>query len=166
VGSRPGASGLRRGGWRLYTGGRAGGYKCLVDRCARCSASLGSGGRPGELAPRQRAERDLACVRFAARDGDPAAVAAAFTVAIGGLRQHSSPYHLGHGLSDHAGHLLRRNDDEAAGAAIGEARDIAERLGCQSLLGRAADLPTAEPRIWALMVTAPGPGESAAVRDG
>jgi hypothetical protein len=86
----------------------------------------------------QRAERDLARVRLVARDGDPAA---AFTVAIAGLRQHSTPYHLAHGLLDHAEHLLRINDDETAGAAIGEARDIAERLGCQSLLGRAAQLP-------------------------
>jgi hypothetical protein len=93
----------------------------------------------------QRAERDLARVRLAARDGDPAA---AFTVAIAGLRQHPTPYHLAHGLLDHAGHLLRMDDDGAAWAAIGEARDIAERLGCQPLLGRAADLRHAEPRIW------------------
>jgi hypothetical protein len=114
----------------------------------------------------QRAERDLARVRLAARDGDPAAAAAAFTVAIAGLRQHSTPYHLAHGLLDHAGHLLRMDDEEAAWAAIGEARDIAERLGCQPLLGRAADLRRAEPRIWAPMVRAPGPGESAGVCDG
>ena len=36
----------------------------------------------------------------------------------------------------------------------------------QLLLGRAADLSPAEPRIRAPMVTAPGPGESAAVGDG
>jgi hypothetical protein len=39
-------------------------------------------------------------------------------------------------------------------------------LGCQLLLDRAADLSPAEPRIGAPMVTAPGPGESAAVGDG
>lgn len=114
----------------------------------------------------QRAERDLARVRLAARDGDPAAAAVAFTVAIAGLRQHSTPYHLAHGLLAHAGHLLRMDDNEAAGASIGEARDIAERLGCQPLLGRAADLRPAEPRIRAPMVRAPGPEESAGVRDG
>jgi class 3 adenylate cyclase len=34
------------------------------------------------------------------------------------------------------------------------------------LIGRDAELPPAEPRIWAPMVAAPGPEESAAVRDG
>jgi hypothetical protein len=110
----------------------------------------------------QRAERELARARLAARDGDPGAVA--FTVAIAGLRQHSTPYHLAHGLLDHAGYLLRGGDPDAA--AIGEARDIAQRLGCQPLLDRAADLSPAEPQIRTPMVTAPGPEESAVVRDG
>jgi len=114
----------------------------------------------------QLAERGLARVRLAARDRDNAAAAAAFTVAIAGLRQHSTPYHLAYGPLDHAEHLLHMDDDEAAGAAIGEARDIAERLGCPALLSRAADLRPADPRIWAPMVTAPGPGKSAAVCDG
>jgi class 3 adenylate cyclase len=117
---------------------------------------------PGRLAPMQRAERELARARLAARDGDPGAVA--FTVAIAGLRQHSTPYHLAHGLLDHAGYLLRGGDPDAA--AIGEARDIAQRLGCQPLLDRAADLSPAEPQIRTPMVTAPGPEESAVVRDG
>jgi class 3 adenylate cyclase/predicted ATPase len=128
--------------------------------------ALLDGHRPGRLAPMQRAERDLARARLAARDGDPAAAAAAFTVAIAGLRQHSTAYHLAHGLLDHAEHLLRMDGHDAAGAAIGEARDIAERLGCRPLLGRAADLSPAESRIRAPMVTAPGPGESAAVGGG
>ena len=119
----------------------------------------------GRLAPMQRAERDLARARLAARDGDPAA-AVAFTVAIAGLRQHSTLYHLAHGLLDHAGYLLRRDDHDAAGAAIGEARDIAQRLGCRPLLDRAADLSPAEPQIRTPMVTVPGPEESAAVGDG
>jgi hypothetical protein len=117
---------------------------------------------PGRLAPMQRAERELARARLAARDGDPGAVA--FTVAIVGLRQHSTPYHLAHGLLDHAGYLLRRGDPDAA--AIGEARDIAQRLGCRPLLDRAADLSPAEPQIRTPMVAAPGPEESAVVRDG
>jgi hypothetical protein len=91
----------------------------------------------------QRAERDLARARLAARDGDPA-TAPAFTAAIADLRQHSTQYHLAHGLLDHAEHLLRMEDHGAAGAAIGEARDIAQRLGCHPLLGRAADLSRAE----------------------
>ena len=66
----------------------------------------------------QRAERDLARVRLAACDGCPAAAAVAFTVAIAGLCQHSTPCHLAHGLLDHAEHLLRMDDDEAGGAPI------------------------------------------------
>ena len=127
--------------------------------------ALLDGYRPGQLAPMQRAERDLARARLAAAGGDPDS-GPAFAAAITGLRQHSTPYHLAHGLLDHAGHLLRLDDDDAAGAAIGEARDIAQRLGCQPLLDRAADLSPAEPQIRAPMVTAPGPGQSAAVRDG
>ena len=100
---------------------------------------------PGQLPAMLRAERDLARARLAARDGDHAA--ASFTSAISGLREHSTPYHLAHGLLDHAAYLLRLGDAEAAGAAVSEARDIAGRLRCQPLLDRAADLAPAEPRI-------------------
>ena len=62
--------------------------------------------QPGHLAPMLRAERDLARARLAAGDGDPAA-AAAFAAAISGLRELSTPYHLAHGLLDHAEHLTR-----------------------------------------------------------
>ena len=106
--------------------------------------ALLDGYRPGQLAPMQRAERDLARARLTAADGGPDA-AAAFAAAITGLRQHSTPYHLAHGLLDHAEHLLRLGDDEAAEAAISEARDIAARLGCQPLLDRAADLTRERP---------------------
>ena len=91
----------------------------------------------GHLAPMQRAERDLARARLAASDGDLAA-AASFTAAIRGLRELSTPYHLAHGLLDHAGHLTRQHDTEAAEAATAEARDIARNLRCQPLLDRAA----------------------------
>ena len=60
--------------------------------------------QPGHLAPMLRAERDLVRARLAASDGDPAA-AAAFAAAITGLREHSTPYHLAHGLLDHAQYL-------------------------------------------------------------
>lgn len=63
-------------------------------------------------------------------DGGPAADPA-FAAAIAGLCQHSTPYHLARGLLDYAGYLSHLDDDEAAGAAIGEARDIAGRLRCQ-----------------------------------
>jgi hypothetical protein len=83
---------------------------------------------PGRLAPMQRAERDLARARLADTDGDPDA-GPAFTVAVAGLRQHSTPYHLAHGLLDHAEYLIRLGDAEAAETAIGEASGIATRLG-------------------------------------
>ena len=70
----------------------------------------------------------------------------AFAAAIAGLRQHSTPYHLAHGLLDHAAHLLRTGDDGAAAAATGEAAGIAERLGCQPLLDRAETIQPARPR--------------------
>jgi class 3 adenylate cyclase/tetratricopeptide (TPR) repeat protein len=103
-------------------------------------------GQPGHLAPMLRAERDLARARFAAHDGDQAA-GASFVSAISGLRAHSTPYHLAHGLLDHAQHLTHLHDPDAAAAAIGEARDIAHRLRCQPLLDRAADATRAEPRV-------------------
>jgi len=66
--------------------------------------------------------------------------------AIAGLRQRSTPYHLAHGLLDHAAHLLRTGEDEAAQAAVGEADGIAQRLGCQLLLDRADTIQPARPR--------------------
>jgi class 3 adenylate cyclase/predicted ATPase len=104
--------------------------------------------QPGELAPMQRAERDLVRARLTAADGDPAADPA-FAAAITGLRQHSTPYHLAHGLLDHAHYLTHLGDTDAAGAAIAEARDIAARLRCQPLLDRAADLTPARPPVQA-----------------
>jgi class 3 adenylate cyclase/predicted ATPase len=101
--------------------------------------------RPGQLAPMQRAERDLARARLAARDGDPDA-GPALAAAIAGLRQHSTPYHLAHGLLDHAAHLAARGDNQAAAAAAGEARGIAQRLGCQPLADRADTIQPARPR--------------------
>ena len=101
--------------------------------------------RPGELAPIQRAERDLARARLTAADRGPEADAA-FTAAITSLRQHSTPYHLAHGLLDHAQRLTRLGDHEAAAAAISEARDIAQRLRCQPLGDRAAAIQPERPR--------------------
>jgi hypothetical protein len=50
------------------------------------------------------------------------------------------PLHLAHGPLDDAEYLSHLDDDQAAGAAVGEARDIAGRLRCQPLLDRAAGL--------------------------
>jgi class 3 adenylate cyclase/predicted ATPase len=99
--------------------------------------------QPGHLAPMQRAERDLARVRLAASDGD-AAVTASFASAITGLRELSTPYHLAHGLLDHAAHLIRRHDTGAAEAAIAEASDIARNLRSQPLLDRAMAITPAK----------------------
>jgi tetratricopeptide (TPR) repeat protein len=104
------------------------------------------GYRPGQLTPMLRAERDLTRARRTAADVGPDAASAAFVAAIAGLRQHSTPYHLAHGLLDHAEYLLRAGDDEAAGAATGEARSIAERLRCQPLIDRAEAIQPASPR--------------------
>jgi ATP/maltotriose-dependent transcriptional regulator MalT len=81
-------------------------------------------------------EFDLVRARLAAADGAPDA-AAAFTAAIAGLRERSTPYHLAQGLLDHAQFLLSQGEPDAAALAVEEARDIAERLRCQPLLDRA-----------------------------
>jgi class 3 adenylate cyclase/tetratricopeptide (TPR) repeat protein len=100
--------------------------------------------QPGHLAPLLRAECGLARVRLAAGDGGPDA-AADFAAAISGLREQSTPYHLAHGLLDHAWYLTGLHDAGAAALAAAEARTIAGRLRCQPLLDRAADLMPAGP---------------------
>jgi class 3 adenylate cyclase/predicted ATPase len=101
---------------------------------------------PGQLAPMLLAERGLVQARLAAQDGDQGA-GASFAAAISGLRELSTPYHLAHGLLDHAEHLRRLGDTEAAGLAIDEARTIASGLRCQPLQDRAAALTSAEPQV-------------------
>ena len=101
--------------------------------------------QPGHLAPMLRAERDLARAHLADYHGDPDAMAS-FAAAIASLREYSTPYHLAHGLLDHAQRLSRRGDAEAAAAAADEARDIARRLRCQPLLDRAELIP-AQPAV-------------------
>ena len=118
----------------------------LADTAAtRDLLALLEGYRSGQLAPMQRAERDLARARLAAADGDPDA-GPAFAAAISGLRELSTPYHLAHGLLDHAAHLSHLGDDQAAATAASEAADIAARLGCQPLLDRAETIRPARPR--------------------
>jgi class 3 adenylate cyclase/predicted ATPase len=103
------------------------------------------GYQPGQLAPMLRAERDLARARLTAAGGSPAAHAAV-TAAVAGLRQHSTPYHLAHGLLDLAAYLTEAGDLPAATQAIDEAREIAQRLRCQPLLDRADTIQPAMPR--------------------
>ncbi len=102
--------------------------------------------QPGHVAPLLRAERDLARARLAATDGDQDA-GSAFAAAITGLREQSTPYHLAHGLLDHAQYLLRQADADAAALATGEARTIGQRLRCPPLLDRADLIERAESRI-------------------
>jgi class 3 adenylate cyclase/predicted ATPase len=99
--------------------------------------------QPGYLAPMLRAERDLVRARLLVGDGDPAA-AASFAAAVGALRALSTPYHLAHGLLDHAQYLIRTGDADGAAAALSEARDIAARLRCQPLLDRADGIALAK----------------------
>ncbi len=100
----------------------------------------------GHLAPMLRAERELARARLAASDSDQPATAA-FAEAVTSLHEHSTAYHLAHGLLDQAEYLTRLGDAEAAGTAVSEARNIAARLRCQPLLERAAGLAPSQPRI-------------------
>ena len=93
-----------------------------------------------------RAERDLVRARLADSEGATGAPGA-FAAAITHLREQSTPYHLAHGLLDHAGHLTRRGDGDAAAQAIDEARVIGRRLRCQPLLDRADALEPAPSQI-------------------
>jgi tetratricopeptide (TPR) repeat protein len=100
--------------------------------------------QPGRVAPMLRAERDLARAR---RDSAGHHTGGKNTddlaAAITGLRELSTPYHLAHGLLDHAAVLSRRGEPEAAAAAVAEATAIAARLRCQPLLDRAAQVTAA-----------------------
>ena len=103
---------------------------------------------PGHLPPMLKAERALVRARVFTHEGDPAA-AASLAAAVRGLRELSTPYHLAHGLLDHAQYLTGLGNTDTAEEAISEARDIATRLRCQPLLDRAADLTPARPPVQA-----------------
>ena len=113
--------------------------------------------RPGTWPPCCTPNATWSAPGLAADDGD-ATAAASFTAAIVSLREQSTPYHLAHGLLDHAEYLMAagsaanaRDAGSAANArdagaaenaalaasAIAEACDIAGRLRCQPLLDRA-----------------------------
>jgi class 3 adenylate cyclase/predicted ATPase len=102
--------------------------------------------QPGHIVSRLRAEHDLARARLADHEADEAAVAA-FTAAVASLREHGTPYHLAHGLLDHAQHHTQHGDGQAAAQAIDEARAIAQRLRCQPLLDRADAVEHAQHQI-------------------
>jgi hypothetical protein len=98
---------------------------------------------PGHVPRMLRPEGNLARARLAAAGGDPAA-GPLFASAISGLRELSTPYHLAHGLLDHAAYLTGLGDTTAAAMAAEEAQDIGQRLRCQPLLDRAAALAPAQ----------------------
>ncbi|MGB6454009.1 MAG: hypothetical protein WBH47_05905, partial [Streptosporangiaceae bacterium] len=102
--------------------------------------------QPGELSRLLWAERDLARARLAPRD-DTKAAAEAFAAAIRSLRDHGTPYHLAHGLLDHASYLADAGDATAASQAAAEARDLAGKLRCQPLLDRTDDLISRMPDL-------------------
>jgi class 3 adenylate cyclase/tetratricopeptide (TPR) repeat protein len=89
----------------------------------------------GHLPPLLRAERLLARARLDVT-ADSAGVTGAFDAAVAALRQGPSPYHLAHGLLDHAEHLTTMEDENGAAPLLVEARTIGERLRCQPLLDR------------------------------
>ena len=97
----------------------------------------------GHRAPMQRAEALLIEARLAAADHDDDA-ADRFVVAIDALRSMSTPFHLAHGLLDHAAFLIERGETESADLAIGEAHAIADGLGCRPLHDRADRLTAVE----------------------
>ena len=65
--------------------------------------------------------------------------------AIEAVRSISTPYHLAHGLLDHAEFLAAMGDSAAPAEAIAEARSIAIGLGCRPLLDRVDTLTAAAP---------------------
>ena len=90
----------------------------------------------GHLPPLLRVERDLARA-CAAAEINSSEADRAFRDAVLALRQVASPYHLAHGLLDHAARLTQSSDHAGARAAIDEARAIAARLRCPPLIRRA-----------------------------
>src|SRR6516225_1649739 len=99
---------LGRGGCRPCTGGLAGGYICLVDRCARCGASLGEGHR------------------FCRNCGAP----------VGGCPSCGEPVIAGSRFCHACGHPLAGGSPAApviTAAPLGAAGPVAERRVCSVL---------------------------------
>lgn len=134
------ASETIRWGWPLAA--RAA-YELGDSAAVRALLARVSGYRSGELAPMMLAERSLVAARLAAVGEDPDADAM-FTDAIAALRATSTPYHLAHGLLDHAALLAMNGDGPSATLAVAEAREIAERLRCRPLSDRVGEVAVAE----------------------
>jgi class 3 adenylate cyclase/tetratricopeptide (TPR) repeat protein len=86
----------------------------------------------GHLAPLLVAERSLVLARLADDDG------ASLAEAIAGLRRAGSPFHLAHGLLDHAEFLTGAGREDEARPLTEEARAIGEQLGTRLVVERAA----------------------------
>ncbi|MGH8988741.1 MAG: ATP-binding protein, partial [Acidimicrobiales bacterium] len=101
----------------------------------------------GHLPAILRAERELvtSLVASDAEREDRSSIAAVAD-ALGLLREVGNPYQLAHGLIDYAGVLVRVGE-EGADAALAEAKDIAERLGCPPLIARAASVGVMPARV-------------------
>ena len=97
----------------------------------------------GHPARMQLAEGELIRARLA-DVGRGVGAAEMYETAITALRADSTPFHLAHGLLDHAEHLARGvGGAESAGRAaalVAEADTLGERLGCQPLRSRASAL--------------------------
>jgi class 3 adenylate cyclase/tetratricopeptide (TPR) repeat protein len=94
--------------------------------------------RPGQLGPILHAERELCVARLAAAEAKPDADEM-FAAAVAELRERSTPYHLAHGLLDHADFL--RDQPDRAAPLIAEARRLGEQLGAASVLRRIESYP-------------------------
>lgn len=94
---------------------------------------------PGHLPPLLRAECHLARARQAGDARGPAADEL-FDQAIAALRRVASPYHLAHGLLDHAEYLVATGKPDRADPAVAEARAIADNLSARPLLARAESI--------------------------
>ncbi len=93
----------------------------------------------GHLPMLLRAERLLARARLVVLD-DGSEAGGALAQAVTALRVAPSPYHLAHGLLDHAQFLAGVDDEHGSSALIEEARLIGRRLRAQPLLDRAEAL--------------------------
>jgi hypothetical protein len=81
--------------------------------------------------------------------------------AVEALRRTGNPYHLAHGLIDHA-EVLNRSGESGSEDALTEASTLAEKLGCLPLLERAMaarDDPAIETRSPASVASPSSPSE-------
>ena len=117
-----------------------------IATCAELVAVL-DGYADDQLPRILRAERALALAAGQASAGEPGAMTA-FADAITALRTAASPYHLAHGLLEHADYLTRMGDAATAAAAADEARAIGLRLRSSPLVERSeAVAPELQQRV-------------------